>query len=460
MSAPHDHLALRTVFVNAHPTARQLRKARLVVTEGPDRGRDLPLLRTRAVGGRSPLNDLPLSDAAVSATHFEIEAVEQGYILRDLGSTNGTTVRGLRIREIFLQPDLAFQVGNTTLTFQPSADFIDIPLSSQRRFGPLLGASVPMREAFALLEKIAPTDLNVLIEGETGTGKERTAEAIHQHSRRKDKPFVVLDCSSIPRDLVESTVFGHEKGAFTGAIAQHRGAFEQADGGTLFLDEIGELDLALQPRLLRALENREIKRVGADRTLRVNVRILAATHRDLRKMVAEGTFREDLYFRLSVMQVRIPPLRERPEDIPLLAAHLLANLRDADPRQTPLRLDADALHHLQTYPWPGNVRELKNALERAASLSDGDTLHRHDLHLGVLAPSTPRHAPPPPTPHAPLLPYKDARQRLLDDFERDYLTRLIHDHDGNVSQAARAAGLTRYHLRELLKKHGLRPTAS
>ncbi len=314
-----------------------------------------------------------------------------------------------------------------------------------------------MRAIFQHLERIAPSELTVLVHGETGTGKELIAHAIHTRSERRDRPFVVVDCSAIPRDLIESTLFGHERGAFTGAVAQHRGLFERADGGTVFLDEIGELDLALQPRLLRVLENRELKRVGGDKTLRVDVRVVAATNRDLREMVDAGRFREDLYFRLGVVQVRLPPLRERRADIPLLVDTFLDALGD------PRRPDPDALAALVAYDWPGNVRQLKNAVTRARSLADGPTLQLHDL-LANPPGSTP--PPPPPTPdgdEATLRcavdarrPFKDAKQDVVDAFEAIYLRQLIADHDGNISACARTAELTRYHLRALLKKHDLR----
>jgi len=465
-----DNPALRTVFVESRPTARHLRKARLVVVDGLDRGKEVVIGKTRVYVGRSPVNDLVLTDKSISATHFELSATEDGYLLRDLDSTNGTTYGGLRLKEIWLKPGTTFKAGNTSLIFEPSDDFVEIPLSDSDRFGTVIGRSVAMREVFATLEKVAPSDLTVLIEGETGTGKERIAESIHQMSRRKHKPFVVLDCSSIPRDLMESTVFGHEKGSFTGAVAQHRGAFEQATGGTIFMDEIGELDLALQPKLLRVLENRELKRVGGDKTIRVNVRVIAATNRDLRRMVTEGAFREDLYFRLSVIQLQIPPMRDRKEDVRLLVEHFLATLTDPDDDRPRPALDPAAMDHLIRYDWPGNVRELKNVMERAISLCDGGVIHRHDLQLGG---QLGRSAPAPeatasPTTHAPEDPnqvrfavalageYKDVKLVVLDHFERAYITRIIEQHEGNISQASRAAGLTRYHLRELLKKHDLK----
>jgi transcriptional regulator with GAF, ATPase, and Fis domain len=343
---------------------------------------------------------------------------------------------------------------------------VEFPLSEKDRYADLLGRSVSMRSVFATLEKVSPSDLTVLIDGETGTGKERVAQAIHSTSRRKGGNFVVLDCSAIPRDLMESTVFGHEKGAFTGAVSQHKGAFEQANGGTIFMDEIGELPIDLQPKLLRVLENRELKRVGGDRTIRIDVRVVAATNRDLRQMVSEGTFREDLYFRLSVIQLSLPPLRDRSDDVSLLANHFLEDFIQKHPTGRRLRLTSEAMDVLLRHGWAGNVRELKNVMERAYSLSDGPDIIPSDLHLtSSLMPksSTSTSGGSRNTSQGSSTSievdltenYKNAKQRILDTFERDYMGRLIKEHKGNISQAARTAGLTRYHLRELLKKHNL-----
>lgn len=458
-----DNPALRTVFVNQRATVRHLRKARMKVTSGPDQGKEVSIHKARIYVGRSKVNDLVLQDKAISGTHFEISAVEDGYLLRDLGSTNGVTYQGLRIKEAYLKPDCSFQAGNSTFVFQPSDDLVEIPLSEKDRFGDLLGRSIAMREIFATLEKVAPSDLTVLVEGQTGTGKERVAHSIHKKSRRRKGKFIVLDCSAIPRDLMESTVFGHEKGSFTGAVSQHKGAFEQANGGTIFMDEIGELPIDLQPKLLRVLETRELKRVGGDKTIRTDVRVLAATNRDLRKMVAEGTFREDLYFRLSVIQLGLPALNKRKEDIPLLCNFFLKEFSARRHDQKLLRLSEDALKVLTAHSWPGNVRELKNVMERTVSLCDNEVIQRSDLHLSGSVLSAPPLIEEPEESssgggHFEVdleVSYKDSKQRVIDMFEREYMGELIAAHKGNISQAARAAGLTRYHLRELLKKHSL-----
>ncbi len=453
-----DDPALTTVFVDERATKRRLRRAKMVVNEGPDKGKELVMERERVTVGRSVICDLVLTDKAVSGTHFEIVANEKGFLLRDLDSTNGTYCGELQIREVWIKPGTVIRVGQSHLKFEPQKGTVDIELSGKERFHELIGSSVRMREIFATLEKIAPTDLTALVRGETGTGKEFVARALHSASRRGSGPLVVQDCGAIPKDLIESTLFGHERGAFTGATERHRGSFEQADGGTIFLDEIGELDLNLQPKLLRVLENREIKRVGGDRQIPVNVRVVAATNRDLRQMVNEGTFREDLFYRLSVVSIELPSLRERPEDVPMLVEHFLSEVSarrfpDGDKH---LHVAPDAMRRLCAYPWPGNIRELKNTVERAGSLCD-------ELELTVrdLMPSSQK-TPSPALPGGSAeqfvdasLPFKEAKQKVLDTFEAAYLKALLDKHAHNITRSAQAAGLTRYHLRELAKRYGI-----
>lgn len=459
-------MGLRTVFVDNRATSRELRKAKLVVVDGPEKGQEFDLNKTKTYVGRSSVNDITVKDNSISSTHFELRAEEEGYLLRDVGSTNGTMLGGCRIKEVYLEPSATFRAGNSTFKLKPSDEVMEIPLSPDEHFQGVIGRSVAMREVFATLEKVAPSELTSLIHGETGTGKERVARAIHDASRRKNKPYVVLDCSAIPKDLMESYVFGHEKGAFTGATSQHKGAFEQANGGTLFMDEIGELDISLQPKLLRVLENREFKRVGGTSTIRSDVRVIAATNRDLREMVNEGSFREDLYFRLSVISLLLPPLKDRTDDIPLLVEAFLDLVAERRPDRQRMRLTADAMEMLMSYSWPGNVRELKNVIERSASLSSGTAIERSDLHLGggMLTSSTVSQAPlgeidDPDSTRIDVdltIPYKEAKSEILDQFEFDYLERLMDEFEGNISQASKHAGLTRYHLRELLKKHDLK----
>lgn len=463
-------MGLRTVFVNEKATSRQLKKAKLVIIEGDQKGKDFSISKTKTYVGRSSVNDIVLKDDRVSGTHFELRAQEEGFLLRDMGSTNGTLLAGCRVKEVYLAPEATFQAGNTTFQLKPSDEVVEIPLSPDEHFQGVIGRSVAMREVFATLEKVAPSELTVLIQGETGTGKERIARSIHDASRRSSKDYVVLDCSSIPSELMESYVFGHEKGAFTGAVSQNKGAFEQANGGTLFMDEIGELDITLQPKLLRVLENREFKRVGGTKTIRTDVRVIAATNRDLREMVNEGTFREDLYFRLSVINIGLPPLAARKDDIPLLVESFLDSVAERRPDKPKMRLTADAMDLLMAYEWPGNVRELKNVIERAGSLSSGNTIDKSDLHMGNslgggLTDFTSSGAMSMPSADDPdtsvisvdlSIPYKEGKSNLLDQFEFDYLERIMEEFEGNISQASKKAGLTRYHLRELLKKHDLK----
>jgi DNA-binding NtrC family response regulator len=315
------------------------------------------------------------------------------------------------------------------------------PLSDRTELGPLVGRSAPMRAAFAFLEKAAPTDATVLIEGETGTGKEGAAEALHAGSARRDRPLVVVDCAAIPANLMESELFGHTRGSFTGANADRVGAFEEADGGTVFLDEIGELPLELQPKLLRVLERKEIRRIGANTSTKLDVRVVAATHRDLRAAVNHHAFRADLYFRLSVVRIALPPLRERPEDIPLLVERLLQRM-GARPDVVAALTAVDFVTGLQRATWPGNVRELRNFLERCVVFQE--RLPLDEPHRDAAAPRT----------------YSEARQQAIDAFERGYLEKLMSHHGGKVAAAAQAAGVGRAHLYRLLHKHGLATVSS
>ena len=446
-------LADTPTILLSDPDGRQsvrIRKFKLLAVSGPLQGREFVVDKDVYTVGSGPENDLVLEDSTVSRQHCEIQLATSGYHIRDLGSTNGTTVQGVRVSEAFLEQGTEFQLGKTRIVFCPLRESTEYALSRNDSFGSVLGQSVAMRRVFHLAETYAPTDATILIEGETGTGKELLAESIHHHSPRKDKRFVVIDCASLARELVESELFGHKKGAFTGATGDRVGAFEYADGGTVFLDEISELSADLQPKLLRVLEKREVRRLGSTRTVPLNVRIISATNRKLQHEVNAGRFREDLFFRLSVVRLALPPLRQRLEDIPLLATHFLSTAHNIQP-------DAIAdfnrtMELLRVHSWPGNVRELRNLIEIAAY----DTRRPINLSAFLYAGRVmTEHETAGPRFSADQ-PFKDAKQGLVRNFERDYVRDLLQRTGGNVSQAAREAGIERAYLQRLIRKHDLR----
>lgn len=403
--------------------------------------------------GSLDTGDVVLTDSTVSRRHAEISRTPDGFILRDLGSTNGTFVGPVRVKEVFLAPDTHFRVGRSELVFTPIDEVIEVEPSQAERFEGLVGQSVVMRELFNILERIAPTDLTVLISGETGTGKELASRAVHERSRRKGKAFVVFDCGAAPANLIESELFGHERGAYTGAVESRAGVFEQADGGTIFLDEIGELPKALQPKLLRVLEQREVRRLGASKSKAIDVRVVVATNRDLRLEIEAGRFRADLFYRLAVVELKLPPLRERMSDLLLLEEHLLTHAPH-NPGVQYISTEVEAI--FQSYHWPGNVRELKNVIERALPFCDGPevrisalpdalrgaTKHPLAIPTKVIAPN-----------HDASVSFKDAKDSIIDAFERQYLVDLLEQHGGNVSRAARTADMDRKSITRLMKKH-------
>ena len=435
-----------SVIARAREIAFQ--RFRLRVIEGKDRDAERVCDGTELGVGTAPANHLVLSDPTVSRHHFVLSVTPLGVMLRDLGSTNGTTVAGHRVETGYVKHGSIIGAGASTLRFESLADQVREPLSADDRFDHVMGSSVAMRRLFAVLPRIAASDATVLIEGETGTGKSLIAEGLHRESPRARGPFVVADCGAIAPSLIESELFGHEKGAFTGAVARRIGAFESAQGGTLFLDELGELPLDLQPKLLRALEERTIKRVGATERVRLDVRVIAATHRDLREAVNQGQFRMDLFYRLNTVRLRVPSLRERRDDIPALVAHFYEQL--AEDGSPPPELVAS----LQGRSWPGNVRELRSAVERAVMLGDPDLLeHASEPPSGLHDPSAR------PTEDeacfAQGVSFRVAKERMTLRWERWYVTELYRRNGGNLSAAARAARMDRTHLRELLQRSKL-----
>jgi DNA-binding NtrC family response regulator len=404
---------------------------------GRHSGERFSLDKSPVVLGSHRSSDIRLEDPTVSSRHAEIALRPSGYLLRDLGSRNGIRLGPWRVEEIYLSPGMIFALGRTTLEVIDLEQTVEVPLSPLEQFGLLDGRSLPMRQMFAQLEAAARTDATVLLEGETGTGKELTAESLHLASRRAAGPFVVFDCASVAPTLAESELFGHVRGAFTGADSDRSGALARADGGTLFLDEIGELEPDLQPKLLRATETHRYTPVGGSKTRPADVRIIAATHRNLEEEVRRGAFRKDLYFRLAVVRIRVPPLRERLDDLPQLIGRLAQELGRREVADRVLGL----LPLLRSYSWPGNVRELRNVIERLSVLPVEDALP--SVLLG-------RHQDA-----QQLVTFAEARERAVDQFERLYVTDLLATAGGNVTRAAELAGLSRRYLTRLITKHRL-----
>ncbi|SEU29926.1 regulatory protein, Fis family [Stigmatella erecta] len=439
----------QTVVMNP-PPGMGPHTCRLLVVAGPDEGRCVVTGKERLTVGAHPDNDLVLvEDRTASRHHFEIQFTERGYLLVDLGSTNGTFLDGRRIERAYLSPASQVRAGSSVITFSPVTQEAAGAPGEEGKLCGMVGQSAKMRQIFGLIQRIAPMNVSVIIQGETGTGKELVARAIHELSERRKGPMVVLDCGAIPPNLIESELFGHEKGAFTGAVNSRPGAFERAQGGTIFLDELGELRLDLQPKLLRALENREVRRVGGNDVIGVDCRVIAATNRDLLKEIAAGNFREDLYFRLSVIHIPLPPLRQRRDDIALILKRALAEPEVVE-RHGRKRFSSEALGLLMAYAWPGNVRELMNVLSHVLTFSDGEEIL--PVHLPARVRGQAREGPLPFNEH---LAFKDAKEQLLENFEREYITSVLGRCEGNLSRAARESGLHRKSIERLVKKYQL-----
>ncbi len=393
------------------------------------------LIEGKAVLGSRAGVEVLVVDPAVSRLHAELALRDDGLWVRDLGSKNGTFLGGFRVIEARIPDGGVLTVGGTNIEVRHSPVKMPVSLWPEETFGGLVGRSVAMRELFATLDRVAKIPDPILIQGDTGTGKELVARAIHDASPRAEAPFVVVDCAALPENLLESELFGHAKGAFTGADSDRVGSIEAAEGGTVFLDEVGEIPLGMQPRLLRVLESQTIRRVGENHHRKVNVRFLSATHRNLRAMVNDGSFREDLYFRLAVFPVTVPALRERPDDIPLLLSRFLAGRAHGD-------VGPDVIRELATRPWPGNVRELRSFVNRALILGIDEALHGDSPRRPAAAAALPGDVA-----------FSDAREHAIDTFERTYVNDLLARHPNNVSAAARAAGITRVYLHRLIRKH-------
>lgn len=453
----------KIAYISGRPAELHLRKCKLVLQREDGDTYEYIFDQPSVTIGAMDDNDLVIDDDTVSRYHARIFQEDNAYLVQDNDSTNGTLVNRVRIKEAYLKPGCIVTIGKTDVGFQSLDERVTIEPASRDRFGRIVGKSLRMREIFSILDKIAPTGVTVIIEGETGTGKEVIARTIHEQSRRADMPFVVFDCGAVPENLIESELFGHEKGSFTGASQAREGLFEVAQKGSIFLDELGELSLDLQPKLLRALEQREIKRVGSNDPIKVDVRVIAATNRNLEEEVKNGTFREDLFYRLSVVRIILPPLRDRIGDLPLLAKHFLSNgsfNKDLEGNQRVTGISRDALDAMMNYTWPGNIRELLNIMERACAYSEGEYIQPEDLpeHISgvkILRKRVPRDEEQEKVDRALQRPFKEAKEHWVSDFERDYIVSLLEKNEGNISHAAREAAIDRKYFRKLMRKYDL-----
>jgi DNA-binding NtrC family response regulator len=425
---------------------------RVVVIDGPNKGLSHVADGDRLSIGSAAGNDVVLDDPQVSRFHMQLQATKDGIALHDAGSTNGTFLSGARLERAVVPVGTELVMGQSRVRLESGGEVeVELlPTDDGHGLGVFQARSSAMRRLLAQVARAARSDVAVLLVGESGTGKELLARALHEHGPRRGGPFETVDCASLSPTLVASELFGHERGAFTGADRRHVGAFERAHGGTIFLDEIGELPEQLQPMLLGALERRRFRRLGGRDEVSVDVRVVCATHRDLRSEVNAGRFRLDLYYRLAVVRLDVPPLRERLEDLePLVRRFAAESGRDAD---ISALLEPSFLTRLRGHAWPGNVRELRNVVDATLAMGEVPTLD------APRPPSAGEGDTGPRITLGPLLDrhYKDARQVVLQEFEDAYLKRLLERSNGNVSQAARDADMDRSHLWELLRRHGLR----
>ena len=437
--------------------SRPLSRVAVRVIDGKGLGQSAELLPGQPVSiGKSPDNQLHLDDMTVSRYHVELTLRRGDIEVRDLESMNGTFIGEVRVARALVRPGTKLTIGANTVLLSAEINGGSPSIRPEPEDLPelpgVIAKSPAMRKVVEKIGRLAGSNVSVLLHGETGTGKEVLARSLHELSPRRNGPFEVVDCGSMAPTLIASELFGHERGAFTGAHGEHAGAFERAHGGTVFLDEIGELPIDLQPMLLGVLERRRFKRVGGVKERRVDVRVIAATHRDLRSATNVGTFRADLYFRLAVARVEIPPLRERPEDIPALVRRFAEEL-SGDPGVQPF--DRQTLTALESHPWSGNVRELRNVVESAVALGSV-VLEGDDASDGPLLPSMLGNSTDEAGENLLALPYREARARAVTAFEQRYLSQLTEACGGNASEAARRAKMDRPYLLGLLRKHGLR----
>jgi DNA-binding NtrC family response regulator len=409
-----NRICLTALSPDQHPVRRSFSRGEIVI-------------------GSHATSDLAVGDNYVSREHCKLMIRRDALILMDLGSTNGTFIDGVRIERIALSPEGTFTIGKTTVRYQRKSIVEKVAPSAKNALGAMLGASREMREVFSLISKIAPTDIPICIHGESGTGKELAAREIHALSGRRDKPFIAINCGALPATIIESMLFGHERGAFTGAVERQVGVFEQAHGGTLFLDEISEMETNLQPRLLRVLEEGTVRRLGAKEEQSIDVRIIVATNKDLKQLVRANAFREDLFYRLYVLPLYLPPLRERRDDIPHLARHFVER---HSPVRRPLRLTAEAMSKLEAHEWPGNVRELKNTLVRAMIAATGETIEAGDIQFM----SVPR---------------VQAHDASLNNHEREAIIDALRKAGGNQTKAARLLGIARTTVAYKIGRYGI-----
>ena len=419
----------------------RVRTAVVEVIEGADAGTAASINVPVFVVGSDAEAQLRLQDPAVSRQHLRLLPTPVGIELRDGGSKNGTWIGNVRVTQATLTAATVVRVGKSKISVSPNPEATELDLSNNIAFGSAIGVSPAMRHLFASLERMAATQMPVLLEGESGVGKELVARALHTESRRREGPFVAVDCGAIPQGLIEAELFGYAKGAFTGAHTSRVGMFEAADGGTLFLDEIGNLPKDLQPKLLRALDQREVMPLGASKSHSVDVRLISATNRSLLDAVSEGEFRQDLYYRLAVARVTIPPLRDRREDVLHLARAFLREATDDASADVP----ADLGQLLESYHWPGNVRELRNVVDRYALLGARDP--------GALFDASPKAAF---RSDADLLelPYHEARERVVARFDSDYVTRLLNRAGNVMTRAAELAKISRPTLYRMVERAG------